>query len=134
AREKPDVKPAIVRQMRLRPPTVRTAPSRAHLITASFAVVSVAAGLWLAPPWAAERGDGFVACQAPTATAPYFTLEFEWIDEVRGRKVPIRLYLPNVVTGSPLPLVVFSHGIGGSRRGYSALRSRRSAHGRTTRH
>ncbi len=47
---------------------------------------------------------------------------FNWTDTSRGRNVPARLYLPAQVTGSAsTPLVVFSHGIGGSRNGYSYL-------------
>jgi len=42
----------------------------------------------------------------------------------------VRLYLPaNVEAGARIPLVVFSHGIGGSRRGYSYLGSHFAANG-----
>ncbi len=48
--------------------------------------------------------------------------EFDWLDASRGRLVPVRLYLPLDAAGAQAhPLVVFSHGIGGSRRGYSYL-------------
>ena len=47
------------------------------------------------------------------------TLDLDWTDAARQRAVPVRLYLPKHETR--LPLVVFSHGIGGSRRGYSWL-------------
>jgi dienelactone hydrolase len=51
--------------------------------------------------------------------------DFDWFDTSRNRAVPVRLYLPaapvNGAAAAPLPLVVFSHGIGGSRRGYSYL-------------
>lgn len=48
--------------------------------------------------------------------------DFEWFDSQRQRRVPVKLYLPaaKAVMGST-PLVVFSHGIGGSRDGYSYL-------------
>lgn len=66
-----------------------------------------------------------------TAIAPaYATLEFEWRDPLRGRAVPVRLYLPDAIEpGASVPLVVFSHGIGGSRRGYSYLGSHFAANG-----
>jgi dienelactone hydrolase len=52
----------------------------------------------------------------------YTVLEFDWADAVRQRAVPVRLYLPDGAgADKPVPLVVFSHGIGGSRRGYSYL-------------
>ncbi len=48
--------------------------------------------------------------------------EFDWYDSARQRQVPVRLYLPGDRPGAePHPLVVFSHGIGGSRRSDSYL-------------
>lgn len=46
----------------------------------------------------------------------------DWTDTARGRSVPARLYLPaRAADAGSTPLVVFSHGIGGSREGYSYL-------------
>jgi dienelactone hydrolase len=56
------------------------------------------------------------------ARAAYRTLDFDWLDAERNRRVPVRLYLPEwAAADKPVPLVVFSHGIGGSRMGYSYL-------------
>lgn len=56
------------------------------------------------------------------AGAPFTTLDFEWHDGARARPVPVRLYLPaQADPAHPVPLVVFSHGIGGSRAGYRYL-------------
>ena len=57
-------------------------------------------------------------------------LDVEWTDAARERRVPARLYWPvhNIAT-SPVPLVVFSHGIGGTRRGYSYLGQHLAAQG-----
>ena len=55
------------------------------------------------------------------------TLDLDWADARRQRLVPVRLYLPQA--GEPVPLVVFSHGIGGSRRGYSWLGQHFARHG-----
>lgn len=49
----------------------------------------------------------------------YETLDLDWVDASRQRSVPVRLYWPE--GEQPVALVVFSHGIGGSRRGYSYL-------------
>ena len=49
----------------------------------------------------------------------YETLDLDWNDASRQRPVPVRLYWPE--GEQPVALVVFSHGIGGSRRGYSYL-------------
>jgi dienelactone hydrolase len=49
-------------------------------------------------------------------------MDFDWQDAARNRAVPVRLYLPVAASADrPVPLVVFSHGIGGSRAGYSYL-------------
>lgn len=48
------------------------------------------------------------------------TLDLEWHDDARGRAVPVRLHLPREAR-APVPLVLVSHGIGGSRFGYSYL-------------
>lgn len=63
--------------------------------------------------------------------ASLFTAQsFDWFDSQRQRRVPAKLYLPasGAVPGL-VPLVVFSHGIGGSRDGYSYLGRYFAAHG-----
>ncbi len=57
------------------------------------------------------------------STEPAFrTIDFDWADSLRSRAVPARLHWPtNIAPGSRVPLIVFSHGMGGSRRGYSYL-------------
>lgn len=55
-------------------------------------------------------------------SAPPAFIDFDWVDPARSRAVPARLHWPTSVTpGSRVPLIVFSHGLGGSRRGYSYL-------------
>lgn len=49
----------------------------------------------------------------------YETLDLDWMDASRQRPVPVRLYWPE--GEQSVALVVFSHGIGGSRRGYRYL-------------
>jgi dienelactone hydrolase len=64
----------------------------------------------------------------PGARAPraqerrYDTIDIDALDAARGRPVPMRLYLPRIASAArPVPLVAFSHGIGGSRAGYGWL-------------
>ncbi len=68
----------------------------------------------------------FDAAAADGAT-PFDTLDLDWVDARRQRPVPVRMYLPQALR--PVPLVVFSHGIGGSRRGYSWLGQHFARHG-----
>ncbi|MEO7255196.1 MAG: acetylhydrolase [Casimicrobium sp.] len=52
----------------------------------------------------------------------FSTIDLLWNDASRQRDIPVRLYWP--ATASPsatVPLVVFSHGLGGSKNGYSYL-------------
>jgi len=62
-----------------------------------------------------------LARQGLAQSAPWRAEEFDWHDGGRDRSVPVRLYTPSAEAPSALPLLVFSHGIGGSRRGYSYI-------------
>lgn len=49
-------------------------------------------------------------------------VDMQWHDASRQRDIPVRLYWPaGASPTSAVPLVVFSHGLGGSRNGYSYL-------------
>jgi pimeloyl-ACP methyl ester carboxylesterase len=61
---------------------------------------------WTLPLWANEQ--------------PFDVHEYDFADTARQRHLPVRLYWPREAAAG-VPLVVFSHGIGGSRRGYSYL-------------
>ncbi|MCU0968222.1 MAG: hypothetical protein MUF03_05240 [Rubrivivax sp.] len=58
------------------------------------------------------------------------SLDFDWVDESRERPVPARLHLPAAADRTArVPLIVFSHGIGGSRAGYRYLGAHWAAQG-----
>lgn len=50
-----------------------------------------------------------------TATATY-----NWHDNARDRDVPVKIYYP-ATNSTPCPVIIFSHGLGGSREGYEYL-------------
>lgn len=56
------------------------------------------------------------------------TAVYDWVDGARNRTVPVRVYYPASGDG-PLPLIVFSHGLGGSRDGYEYLGRHWAGHG-----
>lgn len=58
-------------------------------------------------------------------------VDFDWLDTSRSRVVPARFYEPiqNSADTTTWPLVVFSHGLGGSRTGYSYLARHFASHG-----
>ena len=70
--------------------------------------------------------------QAPAEPA-WRCIDFDWDDATRQRAVPARLYWPARSAG-PVPLLVFSHGIGGSREGYSYLGRHWAAQGAASLH
>ena len=83
--------------------------------------------LALAPRAQAELPPS-VAVSSQTASASAAreveVVDLDWFDTAREREVPARLYLPVQPPRSgaaPVPLIVFSHGLGGSRFGYSHL-------------
>jgi dienelactone hydrolase len=64
-------------------------------------------------------------------TPSFGAIDMDWVDTTRQRAVPVRLYLPNPGPFVPaqLPLMVFSHGLGGSRTGYRWLGEHVARHG-----
>lgn len=45
------------------------------------------------------------------------TIDANWRDEARKRDVPVQIHVPKVATDNKFPVVLFSHGLGGSRAG-----------------
>jgi len=75
------------------------------------------------------------ATETPDSTVAAFeVVDLDWLDRSRNRSVPVRLYLPKEPQGKVVPLVIFSHGIGGSRKGYSYLGSYWASHGYASMH
>lgn len=86
-----------------------------------------------APATNAARDAVLAAALPMPSEAQYEVRYFQWQDATRDRTVPAKLYLPAQVSG-PVPLVVFSHGIGGSREGYTYLGKYWAAHGYASLH
>lgn len=86
-----------------------------------------------APATNAARDAVLAAALPMPAEAQYEVRYFQWLDAARDRTVPAKLYLPAHAPG-PVPLVVFSHGIGGSREGYTYLGKYWAANGYASLH
>lgn len=61
-----------------------------------------------------------VAYEPPRPAATVEVVRYEWRDAARDRDVPAKIYFPQE-NKSPLPIVIFSHGLGGSRENYEYL-------------
>ncbi len=48
------------------------------------------------------------------------TATYDWTDKSRHREAPAKIYFPKTGRG-PFPIIIFSHGLGGSRDGYEYL-------------
>lgn len=97
------------------------------LVLAGIALASLSA--WLS---AGVDSAAAVSPQAVSATAgaEHFTVtDLEWTDTARARRVPARLFWPESASRGKVPLIVFSHGIGSSRDGYSYLGRYWASHG-----
>ncbi len=117
----------------LNPPDVMTPRQRLYSRRQYLqlgAAATLAAWAGSGPAWAA-------ADSTPEAAGPGFqVLDLDWTDPRRQREVPVRLYLPShgsdgarAATTRRSPLVVFSHGIGGSRLGYTWFGQHIARHG-----
>jgi predicted dienelactone hydrolase len=51
---------------------------------------------------------------------PVAVARYDWLDQTRGRRVPVKIYFPARGQG-PWPVILFSHGLGGTREGYAYL-------------
>lgn len=78
-----------------------------------------------------NRAQALVAAVGMPAAQTHDVRDFSWPDAARQRPVLARLYLPSSdsVSGQATPLVVFSHGIGGSREGYTYIGKYLAANG-----
>jgi predicted dienelactone hydrolase len=56
------------------------------------------------------------------------TQRIDWQDKKRDREVPVKIYYPKNATSS-VPVIIFSHGLGGSRDGYIYLGNEWASHG-----
>jgi len=52
----------------------------------------------------------------------------DWLDAARNRTVPVKIYLPKPAA-KPAPVIIFSHGLGGSCEGYGYLGEYWAGHG-----
>jgi dienelactone hydrolase len=77
---------------------------------------------------AANRSQALATAVGMPDASTHEVRDVLWMDDQRQRQVPARLYLPQDAA-IKAPLVIFSHGIGGSREGYSYIGKYLAANG-----
>ncbi len=99
----------------------------AFLALLTFVSFSTAALVGSPAPSPSPGHRAYVSAEAP---GPFPVAEWtaEWKDASRSRTIPVRIYYPKVGSG-PFPVIIMSHGLGGSRDGYRYLGERWASRG-----
>ena len=84
------------------------------------AVMFLAGGCFPSALFAAETNSATQKFGAASERYQVETLRYEWFDASRNRRVPVKIYYPKTAAGA-FPVIIFSHGLGGSRDGYEYL-------------
>ena len=104
-------------------PSLKTSQQKTQCCLAVLALGllhAVTANAEATPVVAEQRAQPAVTFNDPESA--YRSVDMLWTDADRHRVIPVRLYWPaGASAATPVPLVVFSHGLGGSRTGYSYL-------------
>ncbi|MER2537997.1 MAG: hypothetical protein ABTQ26_02040 [Azonexus sp.] len=115
--------------------------TRLLLIAAYISLLTACAGTQngqangLVESWTARNQAALVEAKLMPQQAAYEIRYFQWVDRNRQREVLVKLYLPPATSRhEPVPLIAFSHGMGGSREGYSYLGANWAARGYASLH
>ncbi len=88
---------------------------RCRALPVLIVVVAAAAGARAAAAPPTEAYDPLAVAKTRAAR----TIDLDVTDAARQRAIPIRVYLPDATTATPV--ILFSHGLGGSRQGNAFL-------------
>lgn len=87
--------------------------------------------VWIVLPWIPAVAEDYDPLRLPGDHEPV-AKDFTVQDATREREIPLRVYLPPAAGSAqrpPAPVVLFSHGLGGSRDGYAYLGKHWAARG-----
>ena len=91
--------------------TISTTPIKAAIALLIYVAVCMLILMFSAPDYAAEVRASYAE------PGPFAVQEFddEWTDTTRARTLPVHIRAP--AGAGPFPVILFSHGLGGSRAG-----------------
>lgn len=92
------------------------------------AVFALVFGLAAILPLAAAKADEPALYKAEAGSFRVQEAKATWHDDRRDRIIPVKIYAPRDAAG-PYPLVIVSHGVGGSREGLAYLGRHWASHG-----
>ena len=93
-----------------------------------YVLVALAIGLRVVTSLAAEpKGQAGAEGWRTVGPSQVEVAKYEWTDEARHREVPVNIYYP--ASGGRHPIIIMSHGLGGSRDGYEYLGRHWASHG-----
>jgi serine/threonine protein kinase/dienelactone hydrolase len=104
------------------PPSAKPSPSPtpAAVATEPSHAAPLPAHPHSSAPQAASPDTASQEATVPLPASSSRTATLTLHDSARNREIPLKVYYPGQISGS-LPLIVFSHGYGGSREGYEYL-------------
>ncbi|MEW6264927.1 MAG: acetylhydrolase [Thermodesulfobacteriota bacterium] len=103
--------------------TVRPRPFGMLLPFGRKALLAALGLIWAVQAYAGPPGNDYAEPGSRTSEM----IRYDWVDQQRRRPVPVTIYYPG--TGGPWPVIVFSHGLGGTRDSYDYLGRHWAGHG-----
>ena len=113
--------------MKLLPLIPRRSRASQVVLAATALLLALAMPVWIQARTA--QSSALPASGAGAQTEAFSTTDMEWQDAARARRVPGTLFWPTSGRERKVPLIVFSHGIGSSRDGYTHLGRYWASHG-----
>lgn len=99
------------------------------LLSACTLLLALAIPVWIRAGTTQAPAVPALDAHAQVAGESFTVTDLEWTDGSRARRVPALLFWPASAKRQQVPLVVFSHGIGSSRDGYTYLGRYWASHG-----
>jgi dienelactone hydrolase len=91
-------------------------------------LVSILFLCWPVPSPGAQTNSSSLEYKKSAGPYSVEVERYDWFDQKRERKIPVKIYFPRTGDG-PFPVIIFSHGLGGSREGYEYLGRHWASHG-----
>ncbi len=99
------------------------------LLAMAALLLALAMPAWIFASTARSSSVPTLDADAGIGGESFRVVDMEWTDPSRARRVPATLFWPASAQAHKVPLVVFSHGIGSSRDGYTYLGRYWASHG-----